>query len=258
LRLPSPGGEGRQSPRAPLLAHLPSSHFVVLPPTDIFPLPTALSPFANMVSFLRPSAFHFSQPPSLEDDPTGGPSCTVCPSSHPNSDPYHYEPSHHYFELRPDLYPGPLNVTPAGMPSLFDILLTDVDEKVLHNEISTALGSAYLSETPHLTSPYATVDGIMFGEHFRVLFPLVVRLPGKKSRSYVIHFLYDSGSPFTFLSQEVCGVPTHFTCNHSLITLSRHAISCLEPMRFQTSFPFRSMATELTCTRRTPARILST
>jgi hypothetical protein len=100
------------------------------------------------------------------------------------------------------------------MPNLYDILLSDIDEKVLHDEISTALGSAYLSETPYLTSPHITVDGIIFGEHCRVLFPLVVRLPGK-SRSYVIHFLYDSGSPFTFLSQEVCGVPTkHFTYNH--------------------------------------------
>jgi hypothetical protein len=88
------------------------------------------------------------------------------------------------------------------MPDHFDILLSDVDEKLLHNEISTALGSAYLSETPHLTSPHTTVDGIMFGIHDRVIFPLVVNI--HKSRSYVTHFLYDSGSPFTFLSQEVC------------------------------------------------------
>ena len=94
------------------------------------------------------------------------------------------------------------------MPELFDILLSDIDEKVLHDEISTALGSAYLSETPHLTSPYATVDGIVFSRHHRVLFPLVVRLP-RKAFSYVIHFVYDSGSPFTYLSQEVCGVPKH-------------------------------------------------
>ena len=180
-----------------------------------------------MFSFLRPWAFYFFQPLSLEDDHTGSPSRTVCPhtASDPSQPPSLEDdptvcPSHtasdpqHYFELRPELYPGPLDVTPADMPSLFDILLTDVDEKVLHNEISTALGSAYLSETPHLTSPHITVDGIMFGKNCRVLFPLVVRLPGQ-SRSYVVHFLYNSRSPFTFLSQEVCGVPTkHFTCNH--------------------------------------------
>ena len=119
---------------------------------------------------------------------------------------------HHYL-TRPDLYQGPIDVAPADMPELFDILLSDVDDNLLHNEISTALGSAYLSETPHLTSPHTTVDGILFGGHSRVLFPLVVKL-FRKSPSYVVHFLYHSGSPFTFLSQEVCGVPKHFTCNH--------------------------------------------
>ena len=145
-----------------------------------------------MSSFLRPLAFYFSQPRPLKDDPTGNP-------SHTDSD------YNHFLSLA-----GPLDVAPTDMPDLFDILLSDIDEKVLHNEISTALGSAYLSETPHLTSPLATVDGIMFGKYDRVIFPLVVRFP-RKSHSYVIHFLYDSGSPHTYLSQEVCGVPKHFT-----------------------------------------------
>ena len=120
---------------------------------------------------------------------------------------------HHYL-TRPDSYPGPIDVAPADMPELFDILLSDIDDKVLYNEISTALGSAYLSGTPNLTSPHTTVDGILFGGHSRVLFPLVVKTSRKSSPSYVVHFLYNSGSPFTFLSQEVCGVPKHFTCNH--------------------------------------------
>ncbi|OCK84437.1 hypothetical protein K432DRAFT_422569 [Lepidopterella palustris CBS 459.81] len=63
------------------------------------------------------------------------------------------------------------------MPELFDILLSDIDEKVLYDEISTRLGSAYLLETPHLRSPHTTVN---------------------------VHFLYDSGSPHTFLLQEAC------------------------------------------------------
>jgi hypothetical protein len=154
-----------------------------------------------MSSFLRPWAFYFSlsQPRPLKDDLTGSP-------SHTDSD-------HNHYLSRADLYQGPIDVTPTDMPNLYDILLSDIDETVLHNEISTALGSAYLSETPHLTSPLATVNGIIFGIHDRVLFPLVVRLP-HKSHSYVMHFLYDSGSPHTFLSQEVCGVPKHFTCSH--------------------------------------------
>ena len=107
-----------------------------------------------------------------------------------------------------------IDVTPADMPELFDILLLDINEEVLHNEISNAVGSAYLSETSRLTSPRATVDGIVFGTHDRVVFPLVVRLHGKSSRALVVHFVYESGSPLTYLSQEVCRIPKHFTCNH--------------------------------------------
>ena len=99
------------------------------------------------------------------------------------------------------------------MPNLYDILLSDINEKVIYNEILTALGLAYLSETPHLISPLTTVDSIVFGTYNYVLFPLVVRFP-RKSHSYAMHFLYNSGSPYTFLLQEVRGVPKHFTCNY--------------------------------------------
>ncbi|OXV08941.1 hypothetical protein Egran_03296 [Elaphomyces granulatus] len=123
-------------------------------------------------------------------------SSTSQPSAVKDAGPY---PCHFYEHL----YQGPIDVTPDNMPELFDILLSDIDENVLQNEISTALGSAYLSKTPHLTTPHTTIDGIMFGRHRRVLFPLVLRFP-KKSSSMVVHFIYDSGSPFTFLSEEAC------------------------------------------------------
>ena len=154
-----------------------------------------------MSSFLRPWAFYFSQPRPLKDDPTGSP-------SHTDSDHNHYLHNHYLFCA--DLDQGPIDVAPTDMPDLYDILLSDIDEKVLHNEISTALRSACLSETPHLISPLATVDGIVFGRHNRMLFPLVFRFP-RKSHLYIMHFLYNSGSPHTFLSQEVYRVPKHFT-----------------------------------------------
>ena len=179
----------------------------------------------NMFSFLRPWAFYFSRPRPLKDSPshngspshTGSPSYTSSPS-HTGSPSYtgspsHTDSDHNHYLSRADLYQGPIDVAPTDMPNLYDILLSDIDEKLLHNEISTALGSAYLSETPHLTSPLATVGGIVFGIYDRVIFPLVVRFP-RKSHSYVMHFLYNSGSPHTFLSQEVCGVPKHFACSH--------------------------------------------
>ena len=112
--------------------------------------------------------------------------------------PYHPRTAHFYEHL----YQGPIDVTPDNMPQLFDVPLSDIDEHLLRNEISKALGSDYLSETPHLTTPHTTIDGIMFGEHDRVIFPLVLRFPHKPS-SLVVHFLYDSRSPFTFLSEEV-------------------------------------------------------
>ena len=46
------------------------------------------------------------------------------------------------------LYQGPIDVTPDNMPELFDILLSDVDEDLLRNDISKALGSDYLSKAP--------------------------------------------------------------------------------------------------------------
>jgi hypothetical protein len=95
------------------------------------------------------------------------------------------------------------------MPNLYDILLSDIDDEILRNDISEALASPYLSETPHLSSPIPKVNGVVFGRLGRIFFPLVVAIRG--SPSYIIHFIYDSGSPFTFLSRQVCGVlePKH-------------------------------------------------
>ena len=113
---------------------------------------------------------------------------------------------------RPDLYPGPIDTIPANMPELFDILLSDVDENSLNNEISTELGIPYLSDTPHLQAPLPTVDGIVFGDLHRVMFSLAVRF--RNQPSYNVHFLYDTGSPFTYLSVEVCGILKPFTYDH--------------------------------------------
>lgn len=94
-----------------------------------------------------------------------------------------------------------IDVDYNSMPDIFDILLSDVDDKTLNNEISKAVGATYLSEVQP-TKPSPTVNGIMFGKFKRIIFPLVVGIPRKPS-SYVIHFLFDSGSPYTYLSKEV-------------------------------------------------------
>jgi len=92
------------------------------------------------------------------------------------------------------------------MPQLYDILLSDVDDEILHNEISKELGQAYLSRTPALSEPIRNITGTVWGENFRVFFPIVVALPRSDSPSYLIHFLFDSGSPHVFLSHKVRGV----------------------------------------------------
>jgi hypothetical protein len=99
------------------------------------------------------------------------------------------------------------------MPELYDILLSDVDEEILHDEISKALGQSYLSQTPALSEPIHNITGIVWGINSRVFFPMVVTLPRSHSPSYVVHFLYDSGCPHVFLSHKVRGVlePKHFT-----------------------------------------------
>jgi hypothetical protein len=88
----------------------------------------------------------------------------------------------------------------------YDILLSDVSEENLQDEISKELGQAYLSRTPALSEPIRNITGIVWGDNFRVFFPIVVTLPRSNSPSYVIHFLFDSGSPNVFLSHKVRGV----------------------------------------------------
>jgi hypothetical protein len=56
-----------------------------------------------------------------------------------------------------------MDAIPFDIDNIFDIPLTDIDDKVLNNEISTALGVQYLSPTTQI-NPRATVNGIIFGK----------------------------------------------------------------------------------------------
>jgi hypothetical protein len=160
--------------------------------------------------FSFPKSLHTSQPSSPENHPISQPS--LLPTSQPSQDDKSSRIARFPELPRPDLYPGPIDTTPAKMPALFDVLLFDMDEKLLHNEVSATLGSPYLSDAPHLETPLPTVNGITFGELDRVIFSLVVRFRDKPSCN--VHFVYDTSSPFTFLSVEVCGIPKPFTCDH--------------------------------------------
>jgi hypothetical protein len=87
------------------------------------------------------------------------------------------------------------------IPSQFDVLLTDVKSKDLHHDISRRLNTAYLSDTSvsEHNETLNEVRGIVWGPHNRIFVPMIVKLKGKKK---MIHFLLDTGSPKTYLSQE--------------------------------------------------------
>jgi hypothetical protein len=98
----------------------------------------------------------------------------------------------------------PTDAEPTENPELFDVLLTGIDSPALHGEISERLGVRYLSpipDIPALLRPSSEVNGVTYGVHERMFFPLITSFRG---RTYNIHYLFGSSSPFTYLSHEVC------------------------------------------------------
>jgi hypothetical protein len=95
---------------------------------------------------------------------------------------------------------SPLDAKPSDNPELFDVLLADVDYRVLHRGVSEKLSCSYLSRATKILKPMPEVDGILFGVHHRPFFALVTTY---KKPSYNLHFLFDTCSPFTYLSYDV-------------------------------------------------------
>jgi hypothetical protein len=93
-----------------------------------------------------------------------------------------------------------LDAKPSDNPELFDVLLTDVDHRVLHGGVSEKLGCTYLSRGTKILKPMPEVNGILFGVHHR---PFVSLVTTYEKASYNLHFLFDTGSPFTYLSYDV-------------------------------------------------------
>lgn len=83
-------------------------------------------------------------------------------------------------------------------PGDFDVLLTDVHSNELHHEISSMLGTSYLEDAE--SGPVIETRGIVWGPHNRVFVATVVKMG---SRAKHVHFLIDTGSPFTYLCDEV-------------------------------------------------------
>jgi hypothetical protein len=85
------------------------------------------------------------------------------------------------------------------IPTHFDVLLTDVHSKDLRHEISHRLGVQYLAEHD-ADDDINEIKGVVWGPHNRIFVPTVIRIGGQKKN---VHFLIDTGSPKSYVSQEV-------------------------------------------------------
>ena len=90
-----------------------------------------------------------------------------------------------------------LDAKPSDNPELFDVLLTDVDHRILHGGVSEKLGCTYLSRATKILKP---MPEILFGQHHRPFFAIGTTY---EKISCNLHFLFDTGSPFTYLSYDV-------------------------------------------------------
>ena len=86
----------------------------------------------------------------------------------------------------------------AYNPREFDLLATDVHSYELRHDISEVLGTAYLEDAD--TDGPKDAVGIVWGDYNRVLLAMVLRVGEKRKH---IHFLVDTGSPCTYVCQEV-------------------------------------------------------
>lgn len=101
------------------------------------------------------------------------------------------------------------------IPSEFDILLTDVHSKDLHHDIAKQLNHLYLSNCDY-DDAVTHIDGIIWGPHNRIFVPMIVRIGDVKKH---VHFLLDTGSPKTYISQEV------FTSFNKMISNPNNPVS---------------------------------
>jgi hypothetical protein len=98
---------------------------------------------------------------------------------------------------------GPIDPDPTDDPKLFDISLPGLNYHIIHGDISKELGYQYLSRVPkyeEFLKPSSEIRGILYGIHHRPFFPLITT---RGDRSHYLHFLFDCGSPYTYLSYEV-------------------------------------------------------
>ena len=84
-------------------------------------------------------------------------------------------------------------------PSIYDVMLSDVNHELLMSEISDRLGVTYLSPAENVPKErtLASVSGILFGANCRPMINLAIS--SKKYKKWInIIFLVDTGSPHLY------------------------------------------------------------
>ena len=86
-------------------------------------------------------------------------------------------------------------------PTDYDVLIPDVDSRVLREEISEMVGIKYLAaaSSTEANKVVDVADCFLFGRTLRTIFPAVVC---DNSRAHWVFFIVASGSPLTYLSTE--------------------------------------------------------
>ena len=87
-------------------------------------------------------------------------------------------------------------------PKDYDVLLTDMDNHLLHSEISELVGIPYLKKTTkeEADNVVGEIRGFVYGRKFREILPCVLTIHDK---ARWVFFVVDSAAPLTYISSEV-------------------------------------------------------
>src|SRR5688572_4214861 len=91
-----------------------------------------------------------------------------------------------------------INPNDSYDPRQFDILITDVIAEDIHENIPKELNVKYLADVPKELDQ--DITGVMFGRNLRLFCAMTVKA---KDKVKMVIFLVDTGSPTTFISEEV-------------------------------------------------------
>jgi hypothetical protein len=175
-------------------------------------LNTFRSPFYASYRYLGPSSRHSYRYPSpsfrhvhTDEAPYSGPPSyeTINRrfSSHPN--PYSFFIRQSQQEAIDRGQFVDIHAIDGPDPNSYDVLIKDVDEKILRSDIAKIVGVPYLGEDTEsdVNTKVEVGHGFIFGRNLRTIFPCTV---GRGKMARWIFFIVDPGSPITYLSLQVC------------------------------------------------------